>query len=504
MIEKTRTEHTKSNIKAGIVQKIVVIVLPFITRTIMIKSLGTEYTGLSGLFSAILNIFNVAELGFATAIAYSLYKPIALGDNEMVCALMCYFRKIYKIIGVIISALSILILPLLKYMIKGSIPNELNVYVLFMLTAFYNVAGYLLFAYKDVVIGASQRQDILHIIDVGICLVQFCLQCFVLLIFKSYYLFLIIQISCVLLRNLIVGYVSKKMFPQYEKKGPKLNVIEKKKILMHVKGIAIGKITTTSRNGFDSMMISYYCGLFYVTIYDNYYYVLGAVNTIIGTISSAIMASVGNSIALESKEKNFRDYMKFDFYYWIIRVVCSLLMLLLYQPFMHMWVGSDVMLTNSSMILFVIYFYITSRANIRSAYIAGSGIWNKLQTINCIELGCNIILNIVLGIVWGMNGILIASIVTVFVCSIIGNSVVLFKEYFERNAWFFLKEMMEQDIIAILLLGIAYFIFLNVLRISVIGAIGCAIFIFFILFLNVVCVKRKYRRYVCEIIKRCR
>lgn len=75
-----RTKNTVAGAFWGLVEKISSILLPFIVRTVLIKKLGSEYLGLSSLFSSILEVLNLTELGFGSAAVFAMYKPIAEDD----------------------------------------------------------------------------------------------------------------------------------------------------------------------------------------------------------------------------------------------------------------------------------------------------------------------------------------------------------------------------------------------------------------------------------------
>ena len=226
-MEESRTKHAKRNIMYGFWRQIIAMISPFIIRTIMINTLGAEFTGLNGVFSSIMMVFNVSELGFATAVMRSLYIPIAQKDKDKICKLLNFFRKIYLKIGLFLIILSISALPFLHNLVKGDIPENINIYVLFLLTSLYSIAGYFLFAYKEVLVNACQRQDIISKIDIVIIVSQFLGQGYVLISLNNYYVFLLIQIVSVVMRSLIIGYCATRYFPQYMPEG-NLNQVDKK------------------------------------------------------------------------------------------------------------------------------------------------------------------------------------------------------------------------------------------------------------------------------------
>ena len=83
-----RTRNATKNMIFGIILKIYQIIVPFLMRTALIYCLGVEYLGLNSLFTSILQVLNLAELGVGSAMTFSMYKPIATDDIKTICALI--------------------------------------------------------------------------------------------------------------------------------------------------------------------------------------------------------------------------------------------------------------------------------------------------------------------------------------------------------------------------------------------------------------------------------
>lgn len=58
-----RTKNASRNILFGIILKIYQIAVPFLMRTAMIYFMGVQYLGLNSLFTSVLQVLNLAELG---------------------------------------------------------------------------------------------------------------------------------------------------------------------------------------------------------------------------------------------------------------------------------------------------------------------------------------------------------------------------------------------------------------------------------------------------------
>ena len=97
-----RIKNTTKNTLWGFLSKCITIVLPFITRTVFIHVFGVEYLGLNSLFASILDVLNLSEMGFSSAIVFNMYKPIAEDDNKTICALLNFYKKVYQLIGIFI------------------------------------------------------------------------------------------------------------------------------------------------------------------------------------------------------------------------------------------------------------------------------------------------------------------------------------------------------------------------------------------------------------------
>lgn len=241
------------------ISKIVTILGPFAIRTIFIRVLGAEYLGLNSLFSSILTVLNLTELGFSSAIVFSLYKPIAEDDSETIEAILLYYRKVYACIGAIILAIGLLLIPFLPNLISGSYPEDINLVLVYVVYLLNTVISYFLFAYLQALISAFQREDLISRVNIVISIVMYIAQAIVLLTVKNYYAYLFIMPAFTVINNLRTAFIAKRYFPQYKPKG-KLAPEIKKDIKVKVSGLMITKVCNVSRNAFDSIFISMFFG----------------------------------------------------------------------------------------------------------------------------------------------------------------------------------------------------------------------------------------------------
>lgn len=408
-IDKTR--NASRNITFGILLKVYQIFLPFLMRTIMMYTIGVQYLGLNSLFSSILQVLNLAELGVGSAMVFSMYKPIAEDDENTICALLKLYRLYYRFIGIFILIFGILIIPFLPKLISGNIPSDMNLYILYILNLGATVLTYWLFAYRNSVLQAYQRTDVISKITISTETLKYFLQFIVLLIYKNYYFFLIILLISQVINNIIVAIISKRMFPNLVPKG-NLDRNMVKSINSKIRDLFTSKLGYTIVSSADTIVISAFLGLTVLAKYQNYYYILNSIIGFMSIIYSSITAGIGNSILTKSVEENYGDFKTFTLLVTFISGICCSCFLVLYQPFMVIWMGKEMLLSNLMIVLFCIYFWFYEMVMMISVYKDAGGIWHEDRFRPLISGIINLILNIVLVKYIGLYGIVISTILS--------------------------------------------------------------------------------------------
>ena len=223
-----RTRNATRNLIYGMILKIYQILIPFIMRTVMIYTLGVQYLGLNSLFTSVLSVLNLVELGVGSAMVYSMYKPIAEDDEQIICALMRLYKIYYYAIGLIIAIIGIILTPFIPKLISGDVPKDINIYILYLMNLGATVLSYWLFAYKNSILQAHQRTDIVSKVTLVTNTIQYGLQIIALCLFRNYYYFVIAMLAAQALTNVVTAIYADKLYPLFKPKG-KLDQNEVKK-----------------------------------------------------------------------------------------------------------------------------------------------------------------------------------------------------------------------------------------------------------------------------------
>ena len=445
------------NIIFSLLSRIISILLPFAIRTIIIKYLGETYLGLNSLFTSILQVFSLAELGLSTAIVYCMYKPIEDGDNKQISALYLFITKIYKYIGLGILVVGLAILPLLPYLISGEVPADTNLYILFAVYLFNSVISYFLFASKETLFIAYERVDINSKITLLSNIVMYVLQIILLVTARNYYAYIIWLPVCTILRNIILALAFKRFFPFITKKE-ELTKESKTEIYKMVAGLFCYKVGGICRNSFDNIIISAFLGLAILGRYGNYFYIMNSISAFLVVVVNALIPTIGHKIVTCDKETNLKLLYKISFLFeWIICICCACL-LCAYQPFMNMWVGEEYMLSFEIVILFVVYFYVANISDIIFMFRQSTGIWWKDKVRPIVESVANLLMNIILVKFIGVAGVLISTIVSIGIITFPWGTNILFKNYFKTSFKKYMLTILLSTFISVVIVGASYIV----------------------------------------------
>ena len=407
------------NSGAALCEQIVYNILSFAARTVFIHTLGKTYLGFSGLFSDILTLLSLAELGMGTAIIYSMYKPAAENDDRQVAALLNLYRKVYTILGVGLTLVGLCLTPFLRFIISDipELPELPLIYILYLL----NTTGSYFLIYKKSILIVDQRSDIVSIISIIANSLKSVLQIATLLLFHDFILYLVIQLVFTLLNNAGISfYVNAHYAYLKEYRNEKIDEQTKKTIFTNVKAMFVSKLSSAVVTSTDNLLISKFVSTVLLGFYSNYTLFTTMIRTIVTKIFEALTGSVGNLVALESADKIYQSFKRVWFVnYWIVGFCCSSLFVLV-NPFIKLWIGESYLLDMNVVFMICINLYMRLMRNTFITFTDTYGLFAELKVKSICEAIINLVVSLILvgpcklGIYGVLLGTLISNIATNF------------------------------------------------------------------------------------------
>ena len=483
----SRTKNSIKNIITNNAYQFLNIILNFVTRTIFIKTLGEQFLGLNGLFTNILSILSLAELGIGTAMLYSMYKPIAENDENKLAALIGYYKILYRRIALIVLIVGLCIVPLLPYIVnlQEDVGNIQLYYLLYLLNS---VASYLLL-YRSSIIIASQKEYLIKKYDIFFLIIRAILQIVVLVCFNNYFLYLLIQVCTTLGINICKSRKATKMY-SFIKNKIELSIEDKKKIWENIKSLLFYQIGNVFLNNTTNIVISILFGTIIVGYYSNYSMIITALSGFTSLMFTSLQSSIGNFNVTSNNDGKFLVYKSLNLLAFAIYGFCSISLFVLIQDFIKLWIGEKFLLENNIVLMIILNYYIAGILYPNWCYRYTTELFNKAKYTILICAFLNIVLSVILGMKIGLIGVFIATGISRLLTTFWYEPYILYKYFFKQKVYkYFVKQVLYivTIIITILLLQLIYkFINIsNILLSLIIKEIICIIvvsIIFILLF----------------------
>lgn len=429
-----RTLNASRNIAAGLLAQIASLLFGFIFRTIFIKVLAVEYLGINGLFTDILTLFSLAELGVGSAIVFRMYRPIAVDDIDKVSALLDFYKKIYRVIALVILVLGATIMPFIKYLIHDTseIPSDVNIYVIYALFLMQSLSSYL-FVYKTSIFTADQKAYVVSAMSICNQIFSTVAKIVVLYLTLNYTFVLLSGIVVTLLINIAFSELSKRKYKFVFAKKNKLD----KKTIHDIKGDVLAtmchKVGGVIVTNTDSILISAMIGLGILGIYSNYTLIINAINVFMGQLLSSFIASIANS-KLKSDENDYYNTYKRAIYLDAVATCFTTIALFgLLNPFISVWLGGEFLLPQTTVLLLCLSYFLKNIRQINNSFTNACVLFRRDKWRPFTEAAINLVVSIVLAKFMGIDGIFIGTIVSNLCTVFWREPYLLFKYEFKKN-----------------------------------------------------------------------
>ena len=431
----SRTNNSLKNIRYAALFKLAVVLVNFLARRAFITVLSDAYLGLNGTFANILSMLSLAELGVGTAITYSMYKPLADGDEEQMLGLMALYRRFYWIIGIVIAVVGAALTPFLPKLIHDhaalNVPHISLIYLLFV---FDSAVSYF-FVYKQSIITADQKQYIVTFYQNVINILCIVAQIVFLLLTKNYFVYLGIKITSTVLTNILLARKADRMYPYLKQREiPKLPQDVRTTISRNIRATLMHKIGSVVVFETDNLLIMYFIGAVAVGFYSNYLMITQGIMNVLTMVFRSVTASVGNLCAAEDKTHARKVFWRLDFFTRWIYGFCAICLLVLLNHFIgSIWLTENYLFSFPIVLLIVVNFYLTGMRQSVLTFRDAMGLYWYDRHKPIAESLINLIVSIALAKPLGIVGIFIGTFVSSITTCVWIEPFVLFKHGFRSE-----------------------------------------------------------------------
>jgi O-antigen/teichoic acid export membrane protein len=462
MNNNSRLSNVIKNVSFGLLAQGIQMVLGFVSRTIFIQYLAVEYLGVNGLFTNILALLSLAELGITSAIVYSLYQPLAEKDEKKLAGLIGFFSKVYSRIALIVAIIGLALVPFLTSIVENpSQPIADNLYVIYLLFLFNTVSAYFM-QYKLSLFHADQKSYVISKNNTLLFLLQSLAQIVVLILFKNFIAYLLVQSVFQLVSNFVISRKVAQHYPFLKVYKNEVIADEaKQKIYSNVKSTGLVKVGGLLVNSTDNLFLNYFSGLIQVGFLSNYVLLTGLASGLIMQVFSGLTGSIANINVTESKEKQTNTFHIVNFANFWIFGLATIGIVFLINDFILLWIGEKFVLSQNVVLALALNFYIFGMQNAVWTFKSTFGFFKQGQYLVLLTALINVIFSFIFGYFYGLFGILIATAVARLLTNAWYDPYIVFTLGLKQNPLSYLKKYITYLIVImvslIVLFGMDYY-----------------------------------------------
>lgn len=402
--------------------------------------MGAEFLGLTGTLGNILGFLSLAELGVGTATAYNLYKPLQENDREKINELVSVFGYLYKNIGFVILGLGIIISAFFPLIFKSA---ELHLFIVF--AAFFSILTSSLISYfinfRQIVLSADQKGYLVTGYLQGANIVKVLIQIAFALTWGNLYAYIAIELSFSVIACIILNLRINKEYPWLETSSAKGKqaLPGNKALVSNIKQIFVHKFASFVQLQSDQIFIFAFVSLKMVAFYGNYMIIIDKLSQAVNSALGSFGAGVGNLIAEGDSERIeivFWEIMSLRFLVAGVIIFCFYHLV---EPFISLWLGSEYILDRKILIFLLIIVYVTTTRGAVDMFKEGYGLFADTWA-PIVEAAVNIVVTLITAPKFGICGILLGKIVSLFAIVVIWKPYYVFSKGFHESVWTYWKE----------------------------------------------------------------
>ena len=431
-----RTKNSLMNISISIMSYGIIMLGGFITRGKITKILGMDFVGLNTYFEMVVSILAIAELGLGVGIVYKLYKPIAEKQWDKVSVILCFLRRCYVFIAVIISALTLVS----SYSVITSVGEDfskiwlLKVYVLYII----DLLSSYLYSHKRSMFIADQKSYVNNAIHIFAQLGMFISQILVLNLFHSFELYLICRIVSRLAENIFISYKFNKKYSFINlKTHENISGVEKKDLFKNMKALLFHKISGFGTNSISVFIIMKVEKLRGAGIFSNYNLISTALTTVTSEIFNGISASFGSLLGTSDRNKIYKNFKMLYFLNFLMYSFITPTFICLITPFVVLWTGSNSIFPISTAVSIAAYLYIYGMRQSIGMVKVSAGIYDQDKYLSLVGLFITCFSSYILSSYLGVAGVMIGNILGMLLVPYWVQPYLVYSEIFKKKSVIF-------------------------------------------------------------------
>lgn len=495
MNDSNRTRNTTANIASGLVNKVVLLVLSFVSRKVFIEFIGVEYLGINSLFANVLTILSLADMGFGIAMSFSYYKPLASGDKEMLAALVQFYRRVYFLIATAVGIAGAVLMPFLRLIVDADIPDSL-LYIYYLIALSNTVISYL-FVYKSNMVSADQKSYLVNKVQLRVNFVKAVVQVICIVLFKNYVVYASLDIAATLANNIIISRIADKLYPFINDGGIKpLSREARSGIYANLRSVFLYKFASSVMSGTDSIVMSAVVGTTIVGLYSNYLTITNQITSFIQIVFSSFTASIGNMIVERHEGKNYGVFRIMQMTSHVMSGVIAVCLLALVNEFIGLWLGEEYDMGMLMAFAITANTYFTISLQPIWSYREATGLYNRTKYVMVATAVINLVLSVILGLTIGAPGVVLATVISRIVTYFWYEPNLVYRLYFGHSSIEYYVDYLYSIVIIAISYGASTFLYSLVpltgwtgLLVHALIAIGVSLALYFIRY----CCSREFR-----------
>ena len=442
-----RVHRSVMNIKVGMLFYVLGLFLAFFSRRIFLDCLGAEFIGLTGMLMNIMSFLSVAELGIGTSIVYFLYKPLQEDNHEKINEVMSMLAYLYRCIGFIIGSCGIVVSLFFPWWFGNLTTGLPLVYFAFYSFLASSVAGYV-FNYKQLLVGANQKQYLVNAWFQTIGIMQNVVQMLLAYYYRNLWLWVVIGFVFTIVGIIAFNIRTRQLYPwlRISMQEGRQNLRQYPEVLRKTRQIFVQKIKNFILYRSDEILVGIFVSVVQVAYFGNYTIITSKLNFLVNILSDGMNAGVGNLVAEGNAQNTMKVFWELTAIRFFITGAVVFGLLLFLQAFVVCWFGAQYRLSDLIVYLLIFNIFIFLSRGVVENYISAHGLFSDVWAA-WTELVLNLAITLCLAPFFGIVGILLGKVVSVFFIAVFWKPYFLFSRGLKKSVAVYWRGMAPYYII---------------------------------------------------------